>query len=240
MMINKTVLTSSLISSGIIALGLCIAPVKEKATIDAGAAQHRHQTSDITAVAKIDMDAAILQQTQLDKIEELLANQQELGDWYFTLEQRITELEQSTGDDSMTAATYNSNTVNESVLNTDYQPSREEIEFEENTLALQEPDNRFDTLKAWLASEPHDANWQVEMEESLTDVRQRLVAFDLPQADIISTVCGDQTCLVEFITDAMIDPHTYSGLLAAQSAGEVVLKHETDGDSNRILALYRR
>jgi hypothetical protein len=240
MMINKTVLTSSLISSSIVALGLFLAPAQEKATIDAGATLHRHQSTDNIAVANIDTVANNLQQSQPDKIDELLANHQELADWYFTLEQRITELEQGFGNDSMTTATYDTNIVNESVLKTDYQPSKVEIEYEENMLALQESDNRFDTLKAWLASEPHDANWQAEMEESLIDVQQRLVSFNLPQADINHMECGDQTCLVEFITDAKIDPHIYSGLLAAQSAGEVVMTHESDGDRNRVLALYRR
>lgn len=239
-MMKATVLTSSLISSTIVALGLYLAPAQETATHDAGVTQHRHHVADDANDATVDSVITMLDNSRNNQVEELLAKYRELGSRNYLLEQRISELEQGASKGRMAAAD-NTESVNDSGMTANYQPSAEEVQYEEDMLALQESDNRFDTLVAQMANESHDANWQTEMEESLIAAQQRLESFNLPKANISRMQCGDQSCLVEFTTDAAdVDLHIYAGLLAAQGAGEVVLKHGNEGDGNRILAIYRR
>lgn len=241
-MIDRTAITSSLISSSIVALGfLLLLPSQEQEPLDADVVQHRHTAVDNIADSAMDTSANILQQQkQLKYLSTLQANHKELADWYYALEQRVSELEQGVDYDNSSTLAQASSMQNDSNILLNPQPTQQDVEIEESLLAEQEPYNRFDKMQSLLASEPHDANWQAEMENSLIEVQQRLSSFNLPQAEISRTECGDQTCLVEFVTDADVDLQTYTGLLAAQGAGEVVLKLENSGERNRILALYRR
>lgn len=145
-----------------------------------------------------------------NSIINLLEKHHALVNRNFLLEQRITQLEQNPQTVTSQLSSEDDNMQNSG-------QTAEEIQYDEEMMALGSNQNEFDELVSQMSSESYDADWHGQMQASFQAVEERLSMFNLASTSITHSECTSQSCLVEYTYDDKTDPHTLSGLLAAQA-----------------------
>ena len=228
-MLKIHIMASALVSSAIVLLGMFLSP--KTVTVATAPDVPLHQQP-----LQADSTEAISLQQFVDmenSLNSLLEKHRALVNRNFLLEQRIAQIEQNqqamTSQWGEEAGSMQSN-----------KQTPEEIQYDEELMALGSNQNEFDALVTQMSSESYDADWHGEMQASFEAVEERLRMFNMDSMSITHSECTSQSCLVEYTYDDKTDPYTLSGLLAAQGASEVVLKHESGNGIYKTLALYRR
>lgn len=227
-MLKIQLITSAVVSSVIVLLGMLLSPKVVTVAKAPDVLQHQEPL-------QADSNAEISPQlfNIENSINNLLEKHRALANRNFLLEQRIAQLEQSPqGITSQWGGEAGNMQSNEQ--------TPEEIQYEEEQMALESNQNEFDALVIQMSSESYDADWHGEMQISFQAIEERLKMFKMDSANITHSECTSQSCLVEYTYDDKTDPYTLSGLLAAQGANEVILKHESEGGIHKTLALYKR
>lgn len=237
-LLKQNIITSTLVSSSIVLLSILFTPEPATTTV-----VHPDDNYQSVAMAQVNnypqnTESSNSGKTKqlVDQIETLLSKQQALVNKNFILEQRISELEDST------QTTMQDNYDNG--YRQAYTMSPEEVEQDEQMVAMESEQlaMEFDNLTAELQNEDLDANWSAAMDIAFSEIEQRLQALNINSVSISQKQCGSESCLVEYTLDTanQDQPPVMDNLLAAQGASEVIVKHVEENGRYKILALYKR
>ena len=178
------------------------------------------------------LDSEGLEELQQD-IQSLLEYQHQLTDENQMLLQRVSQLEQATGQLS---------TKQESVMSTQDSSDTSTAEVSVQPLRVADPEGNqvFEDLKSQLLNEDYDDQWGLEMDASFQEIRQRLQDAGMGNVEILEKDCHSESCYVEFSHPSDINTTVFAAMVIPQGISNIMFDNSSEGDVVITRAIYQR